>query len=177
MDNFLAVLKLTLDGLRIPLNFEESRHLHRAVYLAQICGLDLCYSFSWYPLGIYSAKLSHDHYHLSRLYSAGDRDHRALKLECEEQIRKARSLMVAPSGLPISDEMWVDTLASSHYLLTVSRTPWTKIDQTFQEFERGHLVPYLKDARARFIEHKLIYEQTGLSTSKVLLASQLLPWS
>jgi hypothetical protein len=156
MESSLAILKLVLDGLDISLNPTETRHAHRSIYLCQVSGLDLNYSFAWYTLGPYSSKLAFDYGRLYRSYGAGDRDPRHLTLKCAEQLQNARNLMQVPPDLAIDSETWVDTLASSHYLMKISRMEWPHIDQVFKSSEKDKLIPYLKDARKFLAAHSLM---------------------
>lgn len=63
MDGRLVVLKRVVEALDEDCNiasFDDRKRLQKAIYLAQIAGIDLGYRYGWYIKGPYSTDLTRD---------------------------------------------------------------------------------------------------------------------
>lgn len=84
MDARLITLKLFLDELGIPDEIEtidDRKRVQKAVYLAQLTGVDLSYRFGWYLMGPYSPTLTKDYYSLAEAVASGDKDYESKQLQ------------------------------------------------------------------------------------------------
>jgi len=114
MDRRQIVLKLTLDALGLDLkleSFNDRLIIQKAIYLAQVAGIQLGYRFSWYIHGPYSAALTRDAFTIaseedeSRGWSLDDRS--------AARLRTLRDLI--PREAPARRARALECLASVHY--------------------------------------------------------------
>lgn len=126
LDGRLLVLKLVLEELGYDTDIssvEKRKRDQKAVYLAQISGVDLGYRYGWYLMGPYSTGLARDYYALSKSSALDDEEgEQSLKRSIREKIRNASTIIRSPSKPDQLDEIhWLELLASWHYLRNISR--------------------------------------------------------
>ena len=131
MDNQQIALKLLLDAIGESSSIgsvEDRLRVQKAVYLAQISGMNLGYPYSWYVKGPYSPALTQDYYKLNNALASGDNSH--LRLVLNPQLTatapSVRQVLQAPPGLQIPKASWDEALASIHFLVHYSRYPVDK---------------------------------------------------
>jgi uncharacterized protein YwgA len=116
------LLKLVLNQIglgELPLEaFADRLNLQKRVYLAQLTGTDLGYSYNWYLRGPYCPSLTQDAFTLKDELACGDDEFRdyTLRQEVVEKLKKAEGIWTVPSDVEVSAEIWVELLASLHYL-------------------------------------------------------------
>jgi uncharacterized protein YwgA len=143
-------LKLILDYAGISdINletFSQRFNIQKKVFLIQVMGCDLGYRFSWYIRGPYCRELTAEAFALKDELSAGDQEHEAFELaqQTKQRIEKATALWALPSGLAVSQDDWLELLASVHYLKHI--VYWPKNDpRDFREVFNA-----LIDAKPKF---------------------------
>lgn len=124
MDSRLLALKLFLSELGIPSIIEtldDRKRVQKAVYLGQLSRVDLGYRFGWYVHGPYSPELTRDYYALADVVDAGEESfaNKALHPSVSRRLRRMLPIMTTPSGFPLSQEKWLELVASYHYLRIV----------------------------------------------------------
>lgn len=150
MDQKLVALKLVLAELGISNEIEtvnDRKRVQKAVYLAQLSGVDLGYRYSWYLMGPYSPSLTRDYYDLAGAISEGDRDYERVELKrsVHAQLGKISPLIPVPKGVTLSQEDWLELLSSVHYLRTISGFNKAKTRETLQE-QKSHVIAYVDKA-------------------------------
>lgn len=122
----LIVLKLFLDELGVSdsiTNVDDRKRVQKAVYLGQVAGADLGYRFSWYLMGPYSPGLTEDYFELDskrdEVVSAGTG--KSLHPQYVGALRSMKDVLSLPVGVDLSQERWLELLASYHYLRKVSK--------------------------------------------------------
>jgi uncharacterized protein YwgA len=146
----LLALKLFLDELGVDSNIDtldDRKRVQKAVYLGQVAGADLGYRFSWYIKGPYSPDLTKDYYSLSRHMGSGELNvqGRSLKTNLKDRLLAVRPILEPPTDVLLSQEDWLELLASLHYLQKVTRySP----DKAAKEIEatKPHLKAYIVQA-------------------------------
>jgi len=127
-------LALVLDHLGVSVDlgtFSKRFNIQKKIYLAQITGIDLGYRFSWYLRGPYSTNLTEDAFALKDEIAEGVADHEDYQLldEVTEVLDRAKELWEKPREPAISDDDWLELLASLHYLRHIAyRPPGAKRD-------------------------------------------------
>jgi uncharacterized protein YwgA len=124
MDNGLLVLKLVLDELNVPSaieNLDDRKRVQKAIYLAQLSGVDLGYRYGWYLKGPYSTSLTKDYFSLAEAEALGDRDWEGKRLResVRDRLDTIRPLLTVPQNVTLGQEDWLELVASLHYLRTV----------------------------------------------------------
>lgn len=122
----LLVLKLVMDALGYEpdiSNVKERKKRQKAIYLAQLFGVDLGYRYGWYLMGPYSPPLARDYYRLQERLDLGETvEGPTLKESVVEKLNKAVQLIRSREKPQALDEAgWIELLASWHYLLRVSK--------------------------------------------------------
>lgn len=125
MDNKQLALKVTLDAIGEDANIStvnDRLRVQKAVYLAQVLGINLGYHYSWYVKGPYSTGLTQDYYRVSEAVSGGDKSHeqRSLNAGLQSVVPRVREVLTMPDDLGIRREYWLEALASLHFLLKSS---------------------------------------------------------
>ncbi len=128
MDSRLVALKLFLTELDIPSEIDtidDRKRVQKAVYLGQLAGVDLGYRFGWYLLGPYSTALTRDYYALAEalVLDGNDIQGKALHPTIRERLKRVLPLMKTPANVPLSQEQWLELVASYHYLRSVRKLP------------------------------------------------------
>lgn len=122
-------LKLVLDQADIgDINletFSQRFNIQKRIYLIQLMGFDLGYRFGWYIRGPYSRPLTAEAFTLRDELVAEEKDHADFKLapQSVEWIERAKRLWDVPSGLSVSNDQWLELLASIHYLKHIAYWP------------------------------------------------------
>ena len=115
-------LKLILDQAGITdislETFSQRFNIQKRIFLVQVMGCDLGYRYGWYIRGPYCRELTADAFALKDELNDGERDHERFELEQEtkDRIEKAKTLWSPPVGLGVSQDDWLELLASVHYL-------------------------------------------------------------
>ena len=152
MDTRLVVLKLFLDELGVPSDIgtvEDRKRVQKAVYLGQLAGVDLGYRFGWYLMGPYCSTLTQDYYSLAEGLSMGENDHdgKTLLPNIRQLLHKIRPVMDVPTDTNLSQEDWLELVASLHYLLKVSRFDHATASETIRK-TKPHLSEHIDQALA-----------------------------
>lgn len=126
MDSRLVALKLFLTELDIPSEIDtidDRKRVQKAVYLGQLTGVDLGYRFGWYLLGPYSPALTRDYYALAEalVLDGNDIQGKALHPAIRERLHQVLPLMKTPGNVRLSQEEWLELVASYHYLRSVRK--------------------------------------------------------
>ena len=118
--NLLLVMKeLGLD-CRID-TIEQRVSFQKAIYLAQAVGVPLHYPYSWYVHGPYSPDLTRDYYalHESMQASLAHAERLQLRADVGERLRKLAPAVHSPTNERLTENEWLELMASVHYLKTV----------------------------------------------------------
>lgn len=150
MNMKLIVLKLFLDALQIPADIEtvdDRKRVQKAVYIGQLSGVDLGYRFGWYLMGPYSSTLTKDYYNLAESLALGDRDYEEQDLlqPVQDRIKQVLPLMDVPPDVPLSQEDWLELIASLHFLRKTRKYDEKKARATLNK-EKPRLAPYFDKA-------------------------------
>src|SRR5690349_17229058 len=101
MERKLIALKRILEELGVPADIDtvdDRKRIQKAIYLAQLPGIDLGYSFSWYVKGPYSPALTRDYYSLSEALS--DRDSKGDETRLNATVRERLHSIIPLLGPP-----------------------------------------------------------------------------
>lgn len=115
-------LKLYLDELGVSSEggtLEDRKRVQKAVYIGQMAGADLGYTFSWYLLGPYSPELAHCYYSLRGGIGEGDDRYKGYRLMGYALLRLGaiRGVMIVPKGVCLPQEDWLELIASVIYIM------------------------------------------------------------
>jgi uncharacterized protein YwgA len=160
MDTGLIVLKLFLDELGIQDDIktvDDRKRVQKAVYLGQLSGVDLGYRFSWYLMGPYSPALTRDYFSLAEAVGSGEKDYEDKELhgQIKKRLKKVKPLMNKPMSVKLSQENWLELVASLHYLLRVSKYSKKETLRTLEE-KKPHLSKYLLNAEEALNKSSLL---------------------
>jgi hypothetical protein len=120
MDRQQIGLKLTLDALGLPARldtFADRLILQKAIYLAQVAGVQLGYHFHWYLRGPYSPGLTRDAFAVVAAVHQGLNESEGWNLDpaSTERLQRLRPLLL---GAPRDERATrLELLASVHFLL------------------------------------------------------------
>jgi uncharacterized protein YwgA len=115
INNYLATI---LDGMNLDRNsledLEHRRLAQKSIYIAQRMGVSAGYHFGWYSKGPFSSDLADDLDSLKRW-------HRKIELinisdESKKLLSHSKKLLDIPGGINLSQDHWVELLASLDYL-------------------------------------------------------------
>jgi hypothetical protein len=154
MDAKLLVLKRVLEAFGISSDMKGVRDRklkQKAIYLAQVFGVDLGYRYGWYLMGPYSPSLASDYYALAEAGVDND-DPRELNEATKQQLSGIVGIVsdeFKPAALPRED--WFELLASWHYLRNVNRKDEASARAVIQR-EKSHLAEYVDLAAQRISE-------------------------
>lgn len=121
MEARLLVLKLVLEQLGVNSTIEtltDRIRVQKAVYLAQLSGVDLGYRFGWYVHGPYSPQLTKDYFALAS--SNAEASSGALRPDLVTKLEDVKGLFSVPNGVDLLDHEWIELVASVDYLQRVS---------------------------------------------------------
>ncbi len=135
------LLKLIMDEIglgKLELDtFSKRLNLQKRIYLLQLTGLDLRYRYNWYLRGPYCPSLTQDAFLLRDEVDSSEDDYEKYELTdtAKKKIEKAKAAWKAPSGLRVQSGMWVELLASLHYLKHIVYWPGNDVtrDKIFQK--------------------------------------------
>lgn len=147
MEEKLVALKLFLDALQVPAEIAsvaDRKRVQKAVYLGQLSGVNLGYSFGWYIMGPYSTRLTVDYYELAQELKQGpdNLSEKHLKPDAMEKLSVIRPLLHKPGDFSRSESDWLELLASYHYLRSVSRKNRDAAVETLNA-KKPHIAPYV----------------------------------
>ncbi len=156
MEPRLQALKALLDALGVGAEIStvaDRKRIQKAVYLGQRAGANLGYRFGWYVRGPYSPPLADAYYALANALAMGDEPPAELRLNpnLATPLKKLLPVLKPPEGITLSQEDWLELLASWDYLLAVSKaTPEAAVEKLKRE--KPLLAPMVEnavDARAQ----------------------------
>ena len=152
MDPAFASLQLFLEELDIPpkiSTLDDRKRVQKAVYLGQLTGVDLGYRFSWYLMGPYSPALTQDYYALQTelTYSAWSEEQHSqhqLKDELAANLRTLKPYLTPSQECEsdITQEQWLELMASVDYLRRVGNRDRVAIDRIMRE-QKPHLSSFV----------------------------------
>lgn len=140
MENRLLVLKLVLDGIGESTNIgslDDRLRIQKAVYLAQVAGINLGYSYSWYVRGPYSTSLTQDYFELSSGAGAGV----TLDAASLTKLADIKSKIQKPDNVSLRTPQWYELLASLHYLIKELKNSLDDAQRTITS-SKPHLVSF-----------------------------------
>lgn len=151
MDRGQVALKLFLDELGIPVDIEtidDRKRVQKAVYLGQLSGVDLGYRFGWYIMGPYCPSLTRDYFPLAEALASGDTDWEGLSLkeEVRGKLARIRPLMDPPGNVDLSQEDWLELVASLDFLRRVSKLDEEEALKVLRK-EKSHVFDYVEHAK------------------------------
>lgn len=165
MRQVAAALVLKQLGIALKLDqFNDRLVIQKALYLAQASDVKLGYFFSWYIRGPYCSTVAKD------LFAALENPTRvklelskyALDAESNNRLISLRPLL--KSSLPnLSQPMWLELLASVHYLLSTKpqREPNEKeFSDELKGLGKNFSPPQVKCALVELTKHGLIKTAT-----------------
>jgi len=152
MEKKLLVLKLVLEGLGLDLDISSVKkrmEKQKAIYLAQIAGVDLGYRYGWYKKGPYCPKLTSDYYDLD--CTTGSDDGTILITSISTELESVRTNSIESASKPEELDMveWMELLASLHFLKNVSKYDDDKAE-TFLAEKKPHLANHIRCADGLF---------------------------
>lgn len=161
MEPRLAALKLFLAELGIPETIhtvDDRKRVQKAVYLGQLTGVDLGYRFGWYRMGPYSPALTRNYYSLAEADASGNGQPAGsgFSESVRRRLQAVRPILQVPAGVSLSEEDWLELVASLHFLRQVSG------------FDRSRALDVLRREKPRLVEFTDVAE-------KKLFENQFLP--
>jgi len=135
------LLKLILDEILLGDleldTFPKRLNLQKRIYLLQVAGLDLRYRYNWYLRGPYCPSLTQEAFLLRDEIDSDEEDYEKHELTniAKKKIEKAKVIWESPSGVSVEPGMWVELLASLHYLKHIAYWPGNDVnrDKIFQK--------------------------------------------
>jgi uncharacterized protein YwgA len=155
-------LKLFLDELGVPPEvgtIDDRKRVQKAVYLGQLSGVDLGYRFGWYIMGPYCPSLTRDYFPLAESLASGDNEWegKSLKKTVKDKLSRIKPLMTPPKGVDLSDENWLELIASLHFLRKVSKFDEPEALKVLKK-EKAHVVGYVEQGKMALIDAGLLPE-------------------
>lgn len=160
MDRTLTNLSRVLSELEVgdSINtLDERVTVQKAVYLAQVIGVNLGYQYSWYIMGPYSPDLAKDYYTLHE-YPHSERKEiaqRALRDPFASALTKIKEVMSIPQGVTLTRRQWLELLASVHYLRKFGKLDEANTQQRLAG-EKPDLSPFAKQASQSLVSQGLL---------------------
>lgn len=171
-----VLLKLFMDEADLSEEldtFDERFQLQKNMYLTQVLGFDMRYRFAWYLRGPYSRELTADAFALREQLELGDTDYERFRLteEARRCVARAREIGQRPKDATCGDAIWLELLASLHYLRHIAYWPsdsTRSFGDVFQSLIRTkpHLAGQKADAGAAWGR----LEEVGLIEARTLRA-------
>ena len=133
MNKERILLKLVLDEMglgKLELDtFSKRFEVQKKIYLLQLRKLDLRYRYNWYLHGPYCSSLARDAFILKEELDSQEDDYTEYKLtdDAKEKIEKAKAISDVPSGVKVKSEVWLELLASLHYLKHIAYWPGNSV--------------------------------------------------
>ena len=136
MEPRLISLKLILDALGVPFDIKalpDRKKLQKAIYLAQISGVNLGYTYGYYKLGPYCPSLARDYYSLAEAIFLGDKEYEEMNLRASilEKLEKIKPLFSIPPECQrqhLAQEDWLELIASVHLLHDGLKLSWEDVE-------------------------------------------------
>ena len=143
------LLKLVLDKIGLGElsvdTFSKRLRLQKKVYLLQVTGLELGYRYNWYLRGPYCPALTRDAFTLKEELASGEQDYEdyELRKDALQTLRTAEEAWEVPRDISVEPEIWVELLASLHYLKHIAYWPernvtteavFTKLEEAKPQF-------------------------------------------
>lgn len=113
--------------------------LQKAVFVGQLYGVDLGYSYNWYVRGPYSPSLANDYYDLQNFDDVGDI---TFADSVVEKISKVKHLFEKYNGKQRRD--WLEALASIAFLVNKSNKTVEEALEIIAEV-KGHISAAMRD--------------------------------
>ncbi len=175
MDSARIYLKLVFDeiGLTTDLgSFAKRLAVQKKIYLAQLFGMDLGYRFGWYLRGPYCPELTADAFTLRDEIQTGDNEAEdyCLANDAQSRIAEANRFCAVPSELAVSEQDWLELLASLHYLRHIAYRPAARgadFDSVFDSLKRSK--PRFSDMESEALAAWERLEEFGLISSKTAI--------
>jgi uncharacterized protein YwgA len=150
MENKTLALKLFLDTLGVSSDInsvDDRKRVQKAVYLGQLSGVDLGYRYSWYLMGPYCSALTKDYYALADDLAAGDdlSKGKTLRADLKARLQKIKPYIEVPNSVKLSQENWLELLASYHFLRKVSGHSKKEAERLLSE-KKPHVAQYAAQA-------------------------------
>ncbi|NSW84409.1 MAG: hypothetical protein HPY90_14310 [Syntrophothermus sp.] len=124
MDEQLIALQLCLKevGGFSMASFRERLKYQKMVYLMQLFGIDLGYRFEWYLRGPYCTELTVDGFEIDKHRDEIEEYVKDYELsnEAREKLARFRDMISQPPADGLSQESWLELLASVHYLAQIA---------------------------------------------------------
>ena len=152
MNKGRILLKLVMDEADLLLSLDSFNHrfiFQKKLYLLQLTGLDLGYRYNWYKKGPYSPALTRDAFFLQEEIEAQEKDFEEYVLTeaSKTKAEQAKSIWEMPKGQN-DDMVWLELLASLHYLKHIAYWPGKKQTEFDDVFARMvSTKPHLSDKR------------------------------
>jgi len=154
------LLKLVLDKIglgELPVDtFSKRLKLQKEVYLLQVAGLELGYRYNWYLRGPYCPALTRDAFTLKEELASGEEDYEDYELRQDAllRLRKAEEIWEVPGDVSVEPKIWVELLASLHYLKHVAYWPGSNVT-TEAVFAKLVTVHGYFDGTGRRTQHRI----------------------
>ena len=142
MDRQQISVKLTTDGLELPFeinSFRDRLIMQKAIYLAQIAGVQLGYFYQWYLHGPYSPSLTRDEYAIKLDISADMDESKGWTLDDDslKRLKRMKPLFQESDRDILAKKL--ELLASVHFLIDrkqVSKVDPEKITETLKRYNK-----------------------------------------
>lgn len=148
MEDSLRVLEPVLQELGISseiASVNDRKRIQKAIYLAQLPGVDMGYRFGWYRMGPYSPSLTRDYYAIdeARRLGAFELGNAELRDDIVNRLDKIKGLLSVPPDLAdqLGDADWLELVASLDYLQRVQRKTYDQAVEALR-VEKEQLVDY-----------------------------------
>ncbi len=154
MENRLLVLKLVLEGLNESTtisSLDDRLRIQKAVYLTQVAGINLGYSYSWYVKGPYSTSLTQDYFDLATEVID---DVPTLDATSTEKLKQIKNKIERPLDVDLGIPQWYELLASLHYLIKELKKSDDDAKKTVL-LSKPHLKPYIDRGLGHLESHAL----------------------
>lgn len=162
MDRRQIGTKLTLDALGLGLDldsFDERLILQKAVYLAQLAGVNLGYFYRWYLRGPYCPDLTSDLFSMADEFATDKEGCKGWRFD-ETTASSLRGIetLVPTGALPVKAKA-LELLASVHFLVARRQVPnrdASVIRDRLLKFNKDYTLVEVTDALGKLTEHGLL---------------------
>ena len=144
----MIVAQKLLGGVHLS-TFEGRLSLQKAIYLAQVCGVDLGYRYSWYVHGPYSPDLAETAFGYQERKRYFDQlvTEYALSAGSKRKLARTMTLIHGAAEASMVQSDWLELVASIHYLRHIAylpgenRTTRGNILERLRKFGKGRFKP------------------------------------
>lgn len=162
MDRKQISLQLTFRALDLDFkvdSFTDRLILQKAIYLAQLTGVDLGYSHSWYVHGPYCSSLTSDAFAIQSELGSGpdDSDDWQLDENSLKRLTRIKNLVTEQDRLKLRKKL--ELYASVHFLIikkSISKTDLNGIADTLKSFGKDFDESDVSGAVNGLIEYGLL---------------------